>query len=486
MKLLDLAPEILAEIIQETVLAVMVGQAFRLRLVCSKACVAILLRRNHSTEQLAESFDAQALRAMLTTRVINKCRHCMPGFWGAVIVRKYLESRCLAGSEDSNQLVTAIRHVAKNLVVGDGEDNQHSFYKNISALCQAATTHLSYPDVLNILDPEETGIDAWRYRKMYRMPLISDAKLEDDADAFAGAAFTGNVVKIHEALASCSDVQRGSRFFGNPLQCACSECHQDIVIILLEHGVKGLRNIPTFNFHTAGFGSPLQSACSGGREDIVGLLLDPKYKLEVSPSEYYDSARRAARGGHSDIVMLLLEKAAPNSVQKSVIKNNLENVVAEASRHGQMDFVRTFIEHKSFTATSFEVALKLSLSEAAQQGHLLLVQLLLAQDAKGAYGDLWTPFFNASSRGFERVVRLLLEHGADTTKWPHILFPAARAGQAHIVSFLLENRATLSPKGYGFEAVRALKHAMKRGHEAVVRVLNHHGIRIERSPTDEH
>ena len=44
MKLLDLAPEILAEIIQETVVAVQVGQAFRLRLVCSKTCVDIQLR----------------------------------------------------------------------------------------------------------------------------------------------------------------------------------------------------------------------------------------------------------------------------------------------------------------------------------------------------------------------------------------------------------------------------------------------------------
>ena len=44
MKLLDLAPEILAEIIQVTVLAVRVDQAFRLRLVCSKTSIDIHLR----------------------------------------------------------------------------------------------------------------------------------------------------------------------------------------------------------------------------------------------------------------------------------------------------------------------------------------------------------------------------------------------------------------------------------------------------------
>ena len=48
MKLLDLAPEILAEIIQETVLAVRVGKAFHLRLVCSKSYVDIHLGWDHS------------------------------------------------------------------------------------------------------------------------------------------------------------------------------------------------------------------------------------------------------------------------------------------------------------------------------------------------------------------------------------------------------------------------------------------------------
>ena len=433
-------------------------------------------------EREAETFDAQALRAIFTTRIIHDCRGQIPAYSGAeVIVPKYLESRCLAGSEDSNQLITAIRRTAKTLLVGDGVDNQHTWDQNISALCQAATIHLYHEVVLRLLNSPTAGTDPWKFF----WPENSNAKAEEEADAFAGAAFTGNAVKIQEALVNCSDVQRGSRFFGYPLQCACGERHQDIVITLLEHGVKGLRNVPSNICHPAGFGTPLQSACSGGREEIVRLLLEPKYKLRVSQSEYYDSALRAARGGHSDIVLLLLEKAAPKTSPKVRVKDNLENVVAEASKHGQEDFVRTFVEHKSFKATFFEVALKLSLAEAAKQGHILLVQLLLAQDAKGEYGDLWTPFFNASSQGFERVMRLLLQHGADTTEWPHILFPAASAGQAHIISFLLENRTTLSPKGYGAEAARALDYAMKGGHEAVVRVLNDHGISMEESPRVE-
>ena len=333
----------------------------------------------------------------------------MPGHLGGeVIVPKYLESRSLAGSGDSNQLLTAIRRTAKTLVVGDGVDNQHTLNKNISVLCQAATIHISCEEVLPLLDPKKHGIDPWTYFK----PLSSNAKLEDEMDAFLGAAYMGNIVKVHEALASCSDVQRGSRFFGYPLQCACSEGHKDIVIMLLEHGVKGLREVPSKNYYPVGFGTPLQSACSGGREDIVRLLLEPKYKLGVSNFEYFDSTLRAARGGHLDIVMLLLEKAAP----RTMLKDNLENLLAEASKHGQKDLVRTFVEHKSFTATYFEVSLKLSLSAAAEQGHLDLVQLLLAQDAKGEYGDLWTPFFNASEKGFERVVRLLLEVGVDMTE----------------------------------------------------------------------
>ena len=466
MKLLDLAPEILAEIIQETVLAVDVGQAFRLRLVCSKTCVAEL---RPLAEQLTESFEAQALRAIFTTRVIRDCQNyhiCRLG--GEVIVPKYLESRSLAGSEDGNQLLAAIRCTAKSLVVSDGVDSQHTWNNNISALCQAATTHLSYKEVLRLLHPKKDGIDPWIPYK----PPSSNTKIEDEVDAFVGAAYIGNVVKVHEALLSCSDVQRGSRFFGYPLQCACAEGHKDIVIMLLEHGVKGLRDVPSRRYGSIGFGTPLQSACSGGREDIVRLVLDPKYKLSVSDFEYYDSALRAARGGHLDIVMLLLQKGAP----RTIAKQPLLDVVQEASRHGQEDFVRNFVNHKPFTVEHFGVALRFALAAAAAYGHFDLVQLLLAQDAKGEYGNLWSPFFHASRQGFERVVRLLLEHGVDTTEWPSIISPAATAGQAHIVSFLLENQATLSPNGYGSDGVLALERALKGGHQAVVHLLNDHGI----------
>ena len=426
-------------------------------------------------EQLAEIFDAQAIGAIFTTRVIQDCEGCKPDHLGAkVIVPKYLESRSLAGSEDSNQLLTAIRRTAKNFVVGDGVENPYTWDKNISALSQAATTHLSSKEVLRLLDPE----NQWTYYK----PLSSDAKLEDEIDALVGASYIGNIVKVYELLWSCPNVHRGSRFFGYPLQCACREGHKDIVIMLLEHGVTGLCDAPSDPYDLASFGTPLQSACSGGREDIVRLLLDPKHKVSVSDRRYYNAALRAAQGGHLDIVMLLWEKAAP----KTYFKDNLGNLLMDASQHGRKEFVRTFIERESFTLPKFEFYLRVSLIPAAKQGHLDVVRLLLAQDAKGEYGGLWDPFFYASRQGFERVVRLLCENGANTTEWPNILYPAARAGQAHIVSFLLENRATLSPKGYGNHAVLSLRRAMKEGHEAVVRVLNHYGISLEGSRRTQH
>ena len=420
-------------------------------------------------EQLVGAFNAQALRAIFTTRVIRNCQDHVSSSLGAeVIVPKYLESRSLAGSEDINRLLTAIRCTAKTLAVGDGVDSQHTWNSNINALCQAATIHLSCNEVLRLLDPKKDGIDHWSFYK----PLSSNTKLEDEVDAFVGAAYIGNIVKVHKALSSLSDVQRGSRFFGYPLQCACRGGHKDIVVMLLEHGVKGLRDVPSREYGPIGFDNPLQSACSGGREDIVRLLLDPKYKLGVSEFEYYDSALRAARGGHLDIVMLFLQKGAPGTIAE----DRLLDLVQEASKHGQEEFVRNFVNHKAFTVQHFEVALGLALSAAAGFGHLGLVQLLLAQDAEGEYGDLWGPFFHASRQGHERAVRLLIEHGANTTEWPRILYPAASAGQAHIVSFLLENRASLSPKGYGTDAVLALGSAMRRGHQSVVRVFNHHGI----------
>lgn len=85
------------------------------------------------------------------------------------------------------------------------------------------------------------------------------------------------------------------------------------------------------------------------------------------------------------------------------------------------------------------------LDAAAKSGHLSKVKELLAQGANvnflNNYGS--TPLIEASLRGYEAMVRTLLEHGADVGRADTVfgataLNFAALTGQVQVVEFLLQ------------------------------------------------
>lgn len=423
--------------------------------------------------QSAEIFDAEVLRAIFTTRVIEDfpCGIIEPDSGAEVVIPRYLESRSLADFQNSNRLTAALRRTAEILAFEDCIHNQHTWEKNIRALSQAATIHCGPKMVLRLLKLKEDGNSAQNEDEIVKSVL----NVESERHVFVGAAYTGNIVKIREMLASSRDAQRESKFFGHPLQCACSGGHKDIVVQLLEHGADishgktSLRDAP-MEFHPWYLGSSLQSACLAGHEDIVRLLLEPKYEIRIYQSEFRIAALQAARGGHLNILMLLLEEATPGTIR-------MEFLLSEASKCGQLHVVRTILEDKHSKDPYLPYALCRSLYKAASRGYHEIVRLLLTQSATVEYGDLWRPFYAASRHGHERVVRLIFEHGAETNGWPDILMPAASKGQAHIVTFLLESQADPNLEGGSVEAADALKLAKHFGYESVVRILTNHGVR---------
>ena len=410
------------------------------------------------------------LRAIFATRVIHNYRcGILRGPGVDATVSKYLELRSLADSKYNNQLTAAIRRAAEALVVRDDTDVRTSWYNNVRALCQAATIHCHPETLLRLLGSSEQD-----WRSIWKDNEFMNTAIE--RDTFVGAVYIGNIEKVREMLASSGDAQRGS-IFGYPLQCACSGGHKDIAILLLEHGAdvnhgeSTLGNVTLELLRPFNFGTPLQWACLGGHEDIVRMLLEPKYDLSTSHSECNIAAIQAARGGNFNIVRLLEGKVAG--------KMRRGKLLLEATKYGQLDFVRTLLNDEASLVPNLESALKLSLHEAANRGYHQIVRLLLVQGAKADYGSLWFPFSVASRGGYERVVRLLLDQGTITNTWPHILVPAASNGQVHIVTFLLESRIDVSSEGYLDQLVHALKAALSAGHESVVREIVDHGVSLE-------
>ncbi|CAF9930744.1 hypothetical protein IMSHALPRED_008268 [Imshaugia aleurites] len=373
-----------------------------------------------------------------------------------------------------NQFTAAIRRAAETLAVGTGVDTQHTWGKNISALCQAATINCHPRTVLHLLSSKKERSSACNDNESMK----SIMEIQDEVDVLVGAAYTGNFAKVREILASNYDVQRGSRFFGSPLQCACSRGYKDIVILILEHGADvndgelPLGVLSPRHTYPLGFGTPLQSACLGGHGDIVRLLLEPKYELSTSHSEYYIAALQAARGGHLNVLTLLIEKAAPGTIER-------EFLLSEASKHGQEDLVRIILNNETSMIPDLRYALGLSLEEAANRGYHQIVRLLLAHGANEELETLWGSFYAASRGGYEQVVRLLLEHRAE--EWPDVLGPAASKGQAHIIAFLLESQVNRQSEWWSYYAGSALEVATKEGYDSVVRILVDHGVNLRKA-----
>ena len=461
-------------------------------------------------DSIAEIFDDEVQRAIFATRLIQEIprasdsysgifahssanslisRHLFTHSSASSLVSRYLESRSLSDFSNSNQFTAAIRRTAETLVGGIGTDTQHTWVQNIRGLCHAATIHLLPGKVLSLLDSKENESEARNHDESIK----SIRKSEDEIDVFVGAAYTGNIAKVREMLAANSrDMERGSRFFGYPLQCACSGGFKDIVTLLLEHGADiydgisrigddGIRRFGDDGirfgnglsgvYRKTGFGTPLQSACLEGHEDIVSLLLERKYKPSQFPDEYHVAVLQAARGGNLSIVTRLLKNAMPRII------SGKRDLLSEASKYGQKDFVRKVLNKEAFRLPDLELALSCSLYEAANRGHHEIVQLLLSHgtERKRKLRNLWRPFSAASRGGYERVVRLILEHRWHTNGWSNTLVPAASKGQVHMVSFSQE----LDPEGCSSEGVCALKEATEEGYESVVRLLVDRGFSLE-------
>jgi len=124
------------------------------------------------------------------------------------------------------------------------------------------------------------------------------------------------------------------------------------------------------------------------------------------------------------------------------------------------------------------------LSYAAQNGHNMVVELLLEKGAelesKDRYGQ--TPLLYAAQNRHDAVVKLLLENGAELEskdrygKTP--LSGAAQKDHDAVVKLLLENGAELESKNT-LSGRTPLLYAAQKGHDAVVKLLLENGAELE-------
>jgi ankyrin repeat protein len=301
-----------------------------------------------------------------------------------------------------------------------------------------------------------------------------------DGSALEEAVKKRNTGVVRMLLDAADDIRETASRFGNSLPLAVSQGDRDLIIALLDAGADpnakdegGLALI--FASGTgdaemarilikagadvdAQYGQALREASHRDDEEIICILLAAG--AAVSLELYGGTALGiASHRGCTKIVKMLLDAGADvNAVNGRALR--------EASYRGHEEIVHVLLE--AGAAMDMEQYGKMALGVAACHGYTKIAKLLLHAGADVDAGCGWA-LHEASSKGCEEAVRILLEAGAAVNMKHNgetALEVASHRGRAKIVRMLLSAGADVN-----VQCGRALRYACYWGCEETVHIL---------------
>jgi hypothetical protein len=135
-----------------------------------------------------------------------------------------------------------------------------------------------------------------------------DDQKSGDLTPLYHAAFQGLYWPCKKLIENGADVNMQGGYYGNPLQAASMEGHENIVQLLLHHGA-------TVNLQGGHYGSALQAATYIGKESIVNILLEHGANINLQGGHYGSALQAAICTGRESIFRLLLDHGADISSQ---------------------------------------------------------------------------------------------------------------------------------------------------------------------------
>jgi ankyrin repeat domain-containing protein 17 len=308
------------------------------------------------------------------------------------------------------------------------------------------------------------------------------------------ACYKGHVEMVKFLLEHGADQEHKTDEMHTALMEACMDGHVEVAKILIEHNAQV--NMPSDSFE-----SPLTLAACGGHVELANLLIGHKADLEERNDEGYTPLMEAAREGHEEMVALLLFHGADIN---AITEETQETALTLACSGGCYEVAKFLLDAGADANLG---SASTPLMEAAQEGHLELVQLLLKANAQvNKFSNAITTNSNnnqninnnpttscesaltlACENGHLDVVDALIKAGAevdlpDPDKGFTPLMKASRTGQFCIVQFLLKNNSD-SDKSKRIDINRttpnnecnSLSLACQNGHLQVVEILLQNG-----------
>ena len=218
------------------------------------------------------------------------------------------------------------------------------------------------------------------------------------------ASAEGHLEVADWLLDSGADVNPHDKNDNTPLDLAAAGGRLELVKMLLkrteEVEVEGIRGCTTFF-----------SAAEGGNIDIVHLLLDHGTDAHARDDDENNALHIAAVNGHLEVAQMLLARNVEVNARNNSGMTPLLRVLL-ISRNP--DVVRLLLDHGA-DVDACDIAGWTALHHAVGSGNPEIVQMILERstevDAKNSQGA--TALFTASYNGNPAVVQLLLDHGAD-------------------------------------------------------------------------
>mgnify|MGYP003953180329 CR=1 FL=1 len=185
--------------------------------------------------------------------------------------------------------------------------------------------------------------------------------------------------------------------------------------------------------------SNLFIAAHDGHTEIVQLLLDRAANVNQANNNGWTPLLIAAEKGHTEVARLLLERGA--NVNQA--NNNGWTPLLIAIHHDHAELARLLLDHDA-DVNQAAYGGTTALILAAYNGHAEFTRLLLAApgiQVNQANNNGYAPLYAASQKGHAEIAHLLLECGADVSQvanngWTP-LSTTARKGHAEVARLLL-------------------------------------------------